>query len=268
MNRIPGLLLLCLALSGISLGTQALPKAEAVPGGIAIVPVKDSGAVTYNGRRVMTRHTAEGRVAIIGLPLGAETGPHQLQVGESRVEFLVDHRDYEVQRLTITNKRKVNPYERDMSRINRERAEMDAAFLSFTEPDEIDLRFRLPVEGVVSSTFGLRRILNDQPRSPHSGLDLAAPEGTPIVAPAAGTVLETGDYFFNGNTVLLDHGQGLITMYCHMSAIDVEPGDRVEAGDLLGKVGQTGRVTGAHLHWSVSLNNARVNPVLFLEASP
>ena len=158
----------------------------------------------------------------------------------------------------------VNPEKRDMDRIIREKDRIGKALTHWSEKDEVPLLFRSPVDGVRSSSFGLRRFFNKQPRKPHSGMDIAAPEGATIVAPAPGRVIETGDFFFNGNTVFVDHGQGLITMYCHMQTIDVKPGQAVKAGELLGKVGMTGRVTGPHLHWGVSLNNARVDPALFL----
>jgi murein DD-endopeptidase MepM/ murein hydrolase activator NlpD len=154
-----------------------------------------------------------------------------------------------------------------MQRITRESKQINSALRHWSDTQDVVLEFQKPVSGPTSSPYGLRRFFNEQPRKPHSGLDIAAATGTPIQAPAPGTVLDTGDFFFNGNTVLLDHGQGLVTMYCHMSKIGVKPGQTVNTGDSLGEVGMTGRVTGPHLHWGVSLNDARIDPLLFLQGT-
>ena len=140
-----------------------------------------------------------------------------------------------------------------------------AVAATFSDVVPSALLMRQPATGQRSSSFGLRRVFNGQSRNPHSGMDIAAPTGAPVIAAAAGKVIDTGDYFFNGKTVWIDHGAGLLTMYCHLNSIDVKIGDSVAAGDTIGAVGATGRVTGAHLHWSVSLNRAMVDPALFLD---
>ena len=255
---------LILALLTFGEHAAGLPEHDPVPGGIALVPLTTDKNAMFEGRLVMIKESEEAYVAVVGIPLSRSPGSFHLDTAEGKVKFSVKEKQYAEQRLTIQNKRKVNPHAQDMERIIRERAEMDAAFNNFRPVIRADTNFDLPTEGVVSSSFGLKRILNDQPRSPHSGMDIAAPEGTPIHSPATGRIVATGNYFFNGKTVLVDHGQGLITMYCHMSSISVEVGQTVDKGQYIGDVGATGRVTGAHLHWSASLNNARVNPDLFL----
>ena len=253
----------------------ALPQHNPVPGGIAVIPVPlSTSTVLFENRQVMLLSSQKGKYAVVGISLKTRPGDYPLELThktasdtdehQSMLSFQVGAKEYRVQRLTIENKRKVNPYKEDMDRIIRERNEMNKAFKSFENLAQPAVDFVLPAEGPISSPFGLKRILNDQPRNPHSGLDIAAPTGTPIHAPAAGRVTAVGNYFFNGNTVLLDHGQGLISMYCHMSETTVAIGDALSPGDLIGKVGKTGRVTGPHLHWSVSLNNARVDPNLFI----
>ena len=254
--------------------THALPPDTIpVPGGIAVVRLPadtDPVSTRYNGRKLLVTQQGGDKLAVIGLSLGTKPGRYHLKAKTLQgkplsIAFDVRAKDYEEQHITIKDDRKVNPEPRDLERINLEKKKIDAALEHWSDRDNVVLAFRKPVEGETSSPFGLRRFFNEQPRNPHSGLDIAAPEGTPIKAPAPGTVIDTGEYFFNGNTVFIDHGQGLVTMYCHMSAIDVTPGTRVYTGDVIGKVGMTGRVTGPHLHWGVSLNDARVDPLLFLE---
>lgn len=255
----------------------ALPLAHTpVPGGVAVVALPadtDPASVRYASRRILTTREANTWYAIVGLPLDAQPGAHYLEVRTLddrpvRLSFQVAGKAYEEQHITIKDKRKVNPEPRDLERIKHETGIIGKALRHWSEENTVPLAFLKPVAGPTSSPFGLRRFFNEQPRKPHSGLDIAAPEGTPIRAPGAGTIIETGEYFFNGNTVFIDHGQGLITMYCHMSRIAVEPGQEVAAGEVIGQVGMTGRVTGPHLHWGVSLNDTRVDPTLFLPAEP
>jgi len=251
-----------------------LPKDNRVPGGIAEIPlgIKSETApiVKYHDSRVMVAPDPENSqqwIAIAGIPLSAKKGKHTLQVetssGKQTVSFNVKYKKYKTQYLKLKNKHQVNPTKEELERIFKEKDLTIASLTTWTETEAVNTDFMLPVQGHLSSPFGLKRYFNRQPRKPHSGIDLAAPKGTPIVSPADGTIITTGNYFFNGNTIFIDHGQGLITMYCHMSKIVVKPGDKVRKGQQIGAIGMTGRATGPHLHWSVSLNNARVDPGLF-----
>lgn len=172
-------------------------------------------------------------------------------------------KNYPEQRLTIKDKRKVEPNPDDLARIEREQKITEAVKRQFS-PAAPATAFALPAKGPLSSRFGLRRIFNGLPRNPHAGLDVAVGTGAPVMAPADGLVANVGDYFFNGNTVFIDHGQGLITAYMHLSRTDVRAGQTVKKGESIGAVGATGRVTGPHLHWAVILNNTPVDPELFL----
>jgi murein DD-endopeptidase MepM/ murein hydrolase activator NlpD len=259
---------------------------------VAIVPVPSASRtppkVTFLQKPVLVVAGQEQRwVAVVGLPLDLTIQTQVLIVTEqqvnseskseikdkryreqqpttSEIKFEVRDKKYREQRITVSNSRHVNPLADDMTRITRELELQNSAYRQFSPSTPSNILLDPPVKGPLSSPFGLKRFFNGEPRAPHSGLDFAVPTGTPVAAPAAGKVILTGDYFFNGNTVFLDHGQGLITMYCHLSVIDVKVGDTLTRGQVLGKVGATGRVTGAHLHWNVSLNDARVDPAIFI----
>ncbi|MCE4071271.1 MULTISPECIES: M23 family metallopeptidase [Pseudomonas] len=245
-----------------------------VPGGVAVVQLGQDAAVptaTFQGKPVLVvREEGRDWIAIVGIPLTAKTGNQQIavkQAGTSRnLGFTVGAKHYKEQRITLKNTRQVNPLPEDLKRINRELAEQTAAYRSFSPGTPSNLVLDKPVNGPLSSPFGLRRFFNGEERNPHSGLDFAVPAGTPIKTPAAGKVILIGNYFFNGNTVFVDHGQGFISMFCHMSKIDVKLGDQLPRGGVVGRVGATGRATGPHMHWNVSLNDARVDPAIFIGA--
>lgn len=261
-----------LLLPGLPAAAHGLPLTAPVPGGVVLLPFEYQGEgipeVYYGERRVMVIPSETGWTAVVGIPLRAALGEHAVEARGSGMRVVFDVRDkaYEVQHITLANQRMVTPAEEDLRRISAETARISELFGLWSDAAALALPFQLPVAGRESSAFGLRRVFNGQERNPHSGIDIAAPLGTPVRAPAGGVVVDTGDYYFNGKTVFLDHGQGLITMYCHLDEILVSEGQTLARGEVLGTVGMTGRATGPHLHWTVSLNDARVDPRLFLAA--
>ena len=242
-----------------------------VPGGVAVVDLGDAAqrpAARYRDRPVLVlREDGRRWIAVVGLPLTVKAGREQLQLDDgSTRSFAVAARHYREQRITLKNQQQVTPNAANLARIERELAVQNDAYRQFSARQPSNLLFDKPVDGPLSSTFGLRRFFNGEERNPHSGLDFAVGAGTPIKAPAAGKVILIGDYFFNGKTVFVDHGQGLISMFCHLSKVDVQLGQELPRGGVLGRVGATGRATGPHMHWNVSLNDARVDPAIFIGA--
>lgn len=264
-------LFICTTLSVSS--AIAFPANHPVPGGTAVIQLPDSQAqprAFYRKLPVAIEQNENKWFALIGLSLSTKPGKHfisyQLDDQKKKILFTVKKKIYKAQYLTVKNKRKVNPNAEDMKRILREKKIKQAAKSTFTNAP-VESEFIRPVEGRISSIFGLRRFFNKQPRRPHSGLDIAAPEGTPVKAVADGQVIETGNFFFSGNMIYLDHGQGVISLYAHLHKINVKPGQRISQGDIIGEVGETGRVTGPHLHLSLLLNRTAVDPEHWLPAA-
>jgi murein DD-endopeptidase MepM/ murein hydrolase activator NlpD len=269
-----------LAVTNISIA--APPRESRVPGGIAIIRIADVSSTNTNtsaptvsrdGKPVwVMRHQpakqSEGWYAIVGLPLGTKPGKHTVSVNVNSVEstqnFIVASKRYTVQKLTFTDKGMVDPAAQNIERLERESKHLGEIRRTWRMSDITDANFILPATGRLSSRFGLQRILNGKPRSPHAGLDVAVPTGTRINAAGAGIVADAGDYYFTGKTVYIDHGNGLLTMYCHLSELGVKAGDSLAKGDAIGLSGMTGRATGPHLHWSVVLNGVMVEPELFV----
>jgi murein DD-endopeptidase MepM/ murein hydrolase activator NlpD len=256
--------------------TLIAPRAATVPGGVATFRLPGSPdhipTVIYNGRPAMVVRQQDAWLAIIGIGLSIEPGAYEVAVQEPggverKLPFTVKPKTYAVQQLKVPPSQ-VNLSPEDEARVAGEREKVRVVLESFSPVAPATLRLEPPVPGRRSSSFGLRRMFNGESRNPHSGMDIAAPTGTPIKAPLAGRVVDVGTYFFNGNNVIVDHGQGLLTMYCHLSKIRVEVGQVLKRGEVLGDVGATGRVTGPHLHWGVSLNGSMVDPALFLPPPP
>lgn len=265
------LALCCLALNAHADGFISRLLNKPVPGGVAVIDLgtgTTAPSVRYQNKPVLVIKEDQQRwIAIVGVPLSVKPGSQQIRVnGGQPLNFQVGSKHYVEQRITLKNQQQVNPNAKNLARIERELAEQTRAYQQFSDRQPSNLLFDRPVAGPLSSPFGLRRFFNGEERNPHSGLDFAASRGTPIKAPAAGKVILIGDYFFNGKTVFVDHGQGLISMFCHLSEIGVKLGDELPRGGVLGKVGATGRATGPHLHWNVSLNDARVDPAIFIGA--
>nr|WP_243733026.1 M23 family metallopeptidase [Luteimonas yindakuii] len=239
-------------------------------GAMVIGKVPPGSQVTHAGRTL--RVTGYGSV-VLGVGRD-EAGPLQVAVirpdgSRHTAAIQVNARDWPLQRVDGVPSATVDPPPAIAERIRREQAQVSAARVRDDARADFAQPFLRPVDGRVSGRFGRARVYNGRPGSPHSGMDIAAPTGTPIRAPAAGVVtFAAPDLYLTGGTVLLDHGHGISSNFLHMSRIDVAVGDRVEQGQVLGAVGATGRATGPHLHWGMSWFDVRIDPQLVLERAP
>lgn len=220
-------------------------------------------------RQRLLRTTAYGTV-VFGVGRD-EAGPLTVDVTSpsGRVESVsitVTPRDWPVERVNGVPPKTVNPPPEIAARIQREQALVTAARERDDERADFALPFQWPVQGRISGRFGNARVYNGQPGAGHSGMDIAAPDGTPVRAPAGGIVtFASPDLYLTGGTLLLDHGHGVSSNFLHLSRIDVKVGDRIEPGQVIGAVGATGRATGPHLHWGMNWFDVRVDPLLVLE---
>jgi murein DD-endopeptidase MepM/ murein hydrolase activator NlpD len=264
------ILFFSLIISAMAQAQYFLNQETAWPGGIATIDLGPEDRKTpkaWFGNQPVAVITHEGHYkALIGLPLSQKTGEAQIIVEQpgrrQTLSFTVTGKKYTQQHISIpADKKSYN--QQDLVRFAKEKKATAKAFNHFS-PEMPDIRFLKPAEGPYSSQFGLQRFFDNVPHKPHTGLDIAAPEHAPVIAPTAGTVRLTGNHHFNGNTVIIDHGMGLMTFFCHLNSISVKEGERVHKGQQIGKVGRTGRVTGPHLHFSVNMNNVRVDPALFM----
>jgi murein DD-endopeptidase MepM/ murein hydrolase activator NlpD len=259
------LLLTCSAL-------HAFPKGSLVPGGVAIIELGNSSKIPrfkFRQKPVLLTRSKNSYFAIVGLPLSLKPGEYFIDghrgdnIALEKIFFIVADKKYTTQRIDIKDKRKVNPYASDMDRIWAEQKRQKKARKHYSK-SAVEVDLLQPVEGIMTGSFGRRRIFNGEVRRPHSGMDIAADEGVPVLSPSNGKVIELGDFFFSGNLIYIDHGQGMISLFAHLSEINVTLGQQVKKGEIIGKVGATGRVTGPHLHWSLGLNDTWVDPSLFL----
>ena len=270
VTNVSRLLLAALLLPLAALATEAPSEA---PGRVARVPLGQASPppqAFLDGRRLMVRRENGEWFAIAGIPLSAQAGStlrvEVVRDGKREVRPVkVIAKKYPTQTLSVPADQATLPPEQ-IARYEEQRAHFASMLRIFSEVDLESLEMLQPVEGRRSPTFGFRRIINGMARSPHGGMDIAAPEGTPILAAIAGRVVDTGEYLFLGRTITLDHGQGMLTLYAHLSAVSVSVGDTVAAGAKIGEVGSTGRATGPHVHFSVYLNGTAVDPAIFLRA--
>ncbi len=258
---------LMLALSPVQAETLGL-KGDFMQGGMVIGETTPGNRVLFDGESI--RVSPEG-LFLLGFGRD-DTLEHSLTVQKEgktleQRRVVIGKRDYRIQRIDGLPPSKVTPPKRDWERIKRETAMVKKARRLDDARTDFSQGFIWPAKGVISGVYGSQRVLNGKPKRPHFGVDIAAPKGTPVYAPADGVVtLAYPDMFYSGGTLILDHGHQLSSSFLHLSKLHVKVGDRVKQGDLIAEIGATGRVTGAHLDWRMNLRKACIDPQLLVPA--
>ncbi len=242
-------------------------------GGVAVVELsgfKQKPKLFYRAKEAKVIYQDGVYYGVIGIGLDAKAGSRHILAVNSELKrdyyFDIYEKEYEKEYITLKSNKHVSLSAKNLKRHRGERAKTFKLLNSYTHLHNIELEFIAPVDGRISSPFGKKRYFNSRPRAPHKGIDIAAAEGTPVVASEDGTISIAEEFFFNGNTLYIDHSEGVVSMYCHLHKLFVKSGDRVKKGDIIGSVGKTGRATGAHLHFSIFLNQEAVDPALFIQS--
>ena len=271
-STLTAVILVALTSGSATAHADGLPRESRVPGGVALVTVAPADEpkplVTRDGANVWTVKRGGSWFAVLGLPLSTVPGEHLISVSRDgaaqSVPFTVQNKRYPVQHVTLKDNAMVEPPPEVIARIDAESAHLKTVRSKWRESDATNASFTLPAKGRLSGRFGGSRVLNGKPRAPHAGLDVAVGTGTPVLSPSDGVVLDTGDYYFCGKTMFIDHGNGLLSLFCHLSEQTSKVGDTVRKGQAVARSGATGRASGPHLHWSVYLNGVSVEPELFV----
>jgi murein DD-endopeptidase MepM/ murein hydrolase activator NlpD len=271
VNRLrAGVLILASACAAPGAAFALELEGAATQGGLLVGRVEPGARVDLDGRAV--RVAPDGRF-LIGFSRDQAPSARLMVAGAdgrvTRRTLAVAQRRYDIQRIDGLPSQMVTPDAETLRRIENDRAQIRAVRALETPELLFGARFAWPAAGPISGVFGSQRVLNGEPRAPHLGLDIAAPEGAPVVAAAPGRVaLAHQDMVLTGKTLVLDHGHGLTTVYIHLSEIRVRPGERVAEGAPIGRVGKTGRTTAAHLHWGVYWFDVALDPGLLVAGSP
>lgn len=241
-------------------------------GGVAVIDVgvfKEKPKIFYKAKEAKVIQKEGRYFAVIGIGLNEKAGKrHIVAVSQNKkldFYFQVKSKAYKKEFIKLKSNKRVTLSKVDLARFHKEKTKAKKVLGSFNKTLSSDLNFVTPVHGRISSPFGKRRYFNNKPKAPHSGIDIAAKRGTPILAAESGYVAISEEFFFNGNTIYIDHGEGVVTLYCHLSKCAAQEGDFVLKGDVIGYVGTTGRSTGPHLHFGVVLNSKSVDPKIFVK---